>query len=263
MKKSSSRDTKSATSELANNTQDLESNDDSNANNQVTYRVIQFNNGSEVENQSQILGQTGITHVLPAGSFANGSSNSPSNEDASNSARFTYVSGSGTDAQTIESLGQLQTAQGPYVVMMSHPDVIQASRSIAPRSGNRSSGGDIKTSRDERRRATHNAVERRRRDKINNWIVQLSKLIPDCAVDGMKGGQMSAQSKGGILAKACDYINELRTKNERLVESLHEVERFNTNRDALRDQFEELKTENAMLRQSLSEAGIAVPESHF
>ena len=24
-------------------------------------------------------------------------------------------------------------------------------------------------------------VERRRRDKINNWIVQLSKLIPDCS----------------------------------------------------------------------------------
>ena len=32
-----------------------------------------------------------------------------------------------------------------------------------------------------RRRATHNAVERRRRDRINQHIQQLSKLIPDCS----------------------------------------------------------------------------------
>ena len=30
-------------------------------------------------------------------------------------------------------------------------------------------------------------VERRRRDKINNWIVQLSKLVPDCANDHKQG----------------------------------------------------------------------------
>lgn len=33
-------------------------------------------------------------------------------------------------------------------------------------------------------------VERRRRDKINNWIVQLSKAIPDCNVDYTKTGQV-------------------------------------------------------------------------
>ncbi|NXD03746.1 USF2 factor, partial [Certhia familiaris] len=42
--------------------------------------------------------------------------------------------------------------------------------------------------RDERRRAQHNEVERRRRDKINNWIVQLSKIIPDCGSDSGKSG---------------------------------------------------------------------------
>lgn len=31
------------------------------------------------------------------------------------------------------------------------------------------------------------AVERRRRDKINNWIVTLSKIIPDCSVDSRTG----------------------------------------------------------------------------
>lgn len=33
-------------------------------------------------------------------------------------------------------------------------------------------------------------VERRRRDKINNWIVQLSKAIPDCNIDYTKAGQV-------------------------------------------------------------------------
>lgn len=32
-----------------------------------------------------------------------------------------------------------------------------------------------------KRRATHNAVERRRRDRINQHIQQLAKLIPDCS----------------------------------------------------------------------------------
>lgn len=41
--------------------------------------------------------------------------------------------------------------------------------------------------RDDRRRATHNEVERRRRDKINNWILKLSKIIPECKQDSSKG----------------------------------------------------------------------------
>ena len=32
-------------------------------------------------------------------------------------------------------------------------------------------------------------VERRRRDKINNWIVQLSKLVPECAQETVKQTQ--------------------------------------------------------------------------
>lgn len=35
-------------------------------------------------------------------------------------------------------------------------------------------------------------VERRRRDKINNWIVQLSKIIPDCSLESTKSGQVTA-----------------------------------------------------------------------
>lgn len=36
-------------------------------------------------------------------------------------------------------------------------------------------------------------VERRRRDKINNWIVTLSKIIPDCSVDSRTGAVSAGQ----------------------------------------------------------------------
>lgn len=48
--------------------------------------------------------------------------------------------------------------------------------------------------RDERRRATHNEVEKRRRDKINNWIFKLGKLLPDNE-NGVSGGDIKATSE--------------------------------------------------------------------
>ncbi|XP_031467999.1 upstream stimulatory factor 2-like, partial [Phasianus colchicus] len=75
-------------------------------------------------------------------------------------------------------------------------------------------------------------VERRRRDKINNWIVQLSKIIPDCNADNSKTGA----SKGGILSKACDYVRELRQSNQRLQETFKEAERLQMDNDLLRQQ---------------------------
>lgn len=48
--------------------------------------------------------------------------------------RFTYVSGSNTESQAVEtSLTQVQTPQGHYFVMMNPQDVIPTSRTIAPR----------------------------------------------------------------------------------------------------------------------------------
>lgn len=102
------------------------------------------------------------------------------------------------------------------------------------------------------------AVERRRRDKINNWIVQLSKIIPDCHADNSKTGAVSVpvlsrsltgtvlswpltiacplQSKGGILSKACDYIRELRQTNQRMQETFKEAERLQMDNELLRQQ---------------------------
>jgi upstream stimulatory factor len=55
--------------------------------------------------------------------------------------------------------------------------------------------------RDERRRATHNEVERRRRDKINNWIMKLGKIIPDCGPDQAKQGQVSFEGQVNMILK--------------------------------------------------------------
>ncbi|MGH0163199.1 UNVERIFIED_CONTAM: hypothetical protein FKN15_044750 [Acipenser sinensis] len=157
-----------------------------------------------------------------------------------------------------------------------------------------------RTPRDERRRAQHNEVERRRRDKINNWIVTLSKIIPDCNTDSSKtgaskGGILSKacdyirelrqtnqrlqesfkevervqmdnelikqQSKGGILSKACDYIRELRQTNQRLQESFKEVERVQMDNELIKQQIEEMKNENALLRAQLQQHGISMGET--
>ncbi|XP_035673364.1 upstream stimulatory factor-like isoform X3 [Branchiostoma floridae] len=152
-------------------------------------------------------------------------------------------------------------APGQFYVMMSPQDVLQqgAQRTIAPRTHQFSPKMDnTRPVRDERRRVSHNEVERRRRDKINNWITKLSKIVPDCAQDHTKQGQ----SKGGILAKTCDYIHELRTANARMAESLKDAERISVDAELLRQQVEELKNENALLRAQLNQHGIEAVSSN-
>lgn len=70
---------------------------------------------------------------------------------------------------------------------------------------------DIK--REEKRRVTHNEVERRRRVKINNWISQLKELM-----DGKSSNVDShhtSDSKSQILVKACDYIKDINMQLEK------------------------------------------------
>ncbi|KAF9579082.1 hypothetical protein BGW38_004816, partial [Lunasporangiospora selenospora] len=61
-----------------------------------------------------------------------------------------------------------------------------------------------------RRRESHNAVERRRRDNINEKIQELSTLLPDVYID-----TANKPNKGVILRKSVDYIRHL----QQLVES--------------------------------------------
>ncbi|XP_033208917.1 upstream stimulatory factor 2-like isoform X2 [Belonocnema kinseyi] len=156
---------------------------------------------------------------------------------------------------------------GQFYVIGNANDVFttaQTSRSLAPRSATlqletpRASSTGLKK-RDDRRRATHNEVERRRRDKINNWIAKLGKIIPECTnpnSNGSSSGEGKAnyetQSKGGILAKACEYIGELRSANQSLGQCLRDNERLRQEVVDLKQLVMELKRENLQLRSQLS-----------
>ncbi|XP_034765381.2 upstream stimulatory factor 2-like isoform X2 [Acipenser ruthenus] len=243
---------------------------------QVTYRVVQVTDGqldgqtdatgavSVVSTAAFTGGQQAVAQAVIQNPFSNGSS--PVTDTVSGETRFAYfpastVGDGTTTAVTMQTADPaLAQAGGQFYVMMTPPDVLQsgAQRSIAPRTHPYSPKMDgPRTPRDERRRAQHNEVERRRRDKINNWIVTLSKIIPDCNTDNSKTGA----SKGGILSKACDYIRELRQTNQRLQESFKEVERVQMDNELIKQQIEEMKNENALLRAQLQQHGISMGET--
>ncbi|XP_020617349.1 upstream stimulatory factor 1-like, partial [Orbicella faveolata] len=59
-----------------------------------------------------------------------------------------------------------------------------------------------------RRRIVHNEVERRRKDKINNWILKLADVVPQCS--------WGKQSKNIVLEKTVEYINQVNTQLKEL-----------------------------------------------
>ncbi|KAJ8687098.1 hypothetical protein QAD02_022892 [Eretmocerus hayati] len=114
--------------------------------------------------------------------------------------------------------------------------------------------------RDDRRRATHNEVERRRRDKINNWIAKLGKIIPECnsttngngsSGEGNGKANYETQSKGGILAKACEYITELRTANQAMGQCIRDNEKLRQEVYNLKQVVAQLRKENLQLKSQL------------
>ncbi|XP_068108950.1 upstream stimulatory factor 1 isoform X2 [Hyperolius riggenbachi] len=245
---------------------------------QVMYRVIQVAEGQldgQTEGAGAISGYPAtqsMTQAVIQGAFT---SDDAGDTDASTTeTHYTYFPttavadtsttvGNGATATTVVTtqnsdalLGQAAST-GQFFVMMSPQDVLQGGtqRSIAPRTHPYSPKSDgPRTTRDEKRRAQHNEVERRRRDKINNWIVQLSKIIPDCSMESTKSGQ----SKGGILSKACDYIQELRQGNLRLAEDLQTLEQLQVDNDHLRQQLEDLKSKNHLIRAQLRHHGVEI-----
>ncbi|XP_044748762.1 upstream stimulatory factor 1 isoform X2 [Coccinella septempunctata] len=163
---------------------------------------------------------------------------------------------------------------GPQIVAagtgypMGNPQpVLTSTRAIAPRSSivetNNSGLLHIKK-RDERRRATHNEVERRRRDKINNWIAKLAKIIPEGSSSDIKGnGHYDGQSKGGILAKACDYIIELKDVQLHLDSCLKENKAHQQSIEILKQKNFSLECENRTLREMLKRNGIEIPDNEI
>uniref|UniRef100_A0A8C1C5X1 Upstream stimulatory factor 1 n=1 Tax=Cyprinus carpio carpio TaxID=630221 RepID=A0A8C1C5X1_CYPCA len=238
---------------------------------QVTYRVIQVADG-QLEAQtdgatavSVVTGFPATTQPVTQAVF----SQSEGLEGDGTETHYTYYPATISDAaagtmvtgvQASDALLSQSAPAGQLYVMMSPQEVITGAnqRSIAPRTQpyNAKSDGP-RTSRDEKRRAQHNEVERRRRDKINNWIVQLSKTIPDCTIDSTKTGQ----SKGGILSKACDYIQELRQSNSRLGDELNSLDRLKMDNQLLRQEMEDWKSKNQILRSQLRQHGIVAAAS--
>ncbi|CAH2327603.1 upstream stimulatory factor 1 isoform X1 [Pelobates cultripes] len=235
---------------------------------QVMYRVIQVAEGQldgQTEGTGAISGfpaTQSMTQAVIQGAFT---SEDAGETDASGAeTHYTYFPttvadastsvGAGATATTVVTtqnsealLGQAtSTGAGQFFVMMSPQEVLQG--------GSQSKSDGPRTTRDEKRRAQHNEVERRRRDKINNWIVQLSKIIPDCSMENTKSGQ----SKGGILSKACDYIQELRQSNHRLSEELQNLDQLQMDNEVLRQQVEDLKNKNLILRAQLRHHGVEI-----
>ncbi|XP_054619088.1 upstream stimulatory factor 2 isoform X2 [Dunckerocampus dactyliophorus] len=244
-----------------------------NSGGQVTYRVVQLADDS-IDSSGDGTGAVSVvstaafpgapqavTQAVIQNPFSNGGS--PVGETVGGETRFAYfpaaaVSDGTATAVSVQAAADPTITQGAgqFYVMMTPPEVLQSAsqRTIAPRTHTFPAKVDgPRAPRDERRRAQHNEVERRRRDKINNWIVMLSKIIPDCNIDSRTGA-----SKGGILSKACDYIRELRQNNQRLQESYKEVERIELDNELLRQQLEELKSDNALLRAQLQQHGVEV-----
>lgn len=72
------------------------------------------------------------------------------------------------------------------------------------------------------------------------------------------------QSKGGILAKACEYIGELRVANQGLGQCLRDNEKLRQEITALKQLVTQLKRENLQLRtQITSTTGANVDVVHL
>lgn len=134
------------------------------------------------------------------------------------------------------------------------------SKPVAHNSRHTSSMRDLRV-RDERKRASHKEVERRRRDKINTWIMKLGELIPDDGTQDKNVDSQGLRSKGGILAKACDYIVELRTMNKNIEKCMKANEQLASELEKLSKQNIELKYENGVLKSMLVENGFLLDPS--
>lgn len=101
--------------------------------------------------------------------------------------------------------------------------------------------------------------------------MNLGALIPDLDQQQQQKGAAgcnpssaaaaaATMSKSGILARACEYLSELRGANARLGQRLAEAElEQERQRELLQAQVEELRLENDSLRRQLEDNGLMLP----
>ncbi|XP_068236563.1 upstream stimulatory factor-like isoform X1 [Palaemon carinicauda] len=198
----------------------------------LSYRVVEFGSDSSVD----ALPQEGVQGSVPSILTTTQMNGSPGEPET----RLALITSSDMPA---DGNSAVVVSGGQFYVIS---DVLTntSPRNLAPRTSETLNPRLTGSTREEKRRVTHNEVERRRRDKINTWICRLAKIIPECPEAHSK----SAQSKGGILAKACDYIAELREHNEELMEKVKETQRRDMDFELLKQEVEVLKSENAALK---------------
>jgi len=152
-----------------------------------------------------------------------------------------------------------------YVMLAPNTDQSGEKRAIPARAQYPQHVVEAGNSRQARRRELHNEVERRRRDNINSWMVQLSKILPDCVFgDGdNRSKALTATSKGAILEKAVAYIEALKAANNSLGKQVNETQQIKSENDILRRQIDALKAENNAMREQLERNGIRPVDSKF
>lgn len=152
-----------------------------------------------------------------------------------------------------------------YVMLAPNTDQAGDKRAIPARAQYPQHVVEAGNSRQARRRELHNEVERRRRDNINSWMVQLSKILPDCVFgDGdNRSKALTATSKGAILEKAVAYIEALKAANNSLGKQVNETQQMKSENDILRRQIDALKAENNIVREQLERNGIRSVDSKF
>lgn len=176
--------------------------------------------------------------------------------------QMAYIAGGNADVS-------ISPTGGFYVIGSPHDVMSVAAAASASSSGSstisagsrlRHAGpGVLEAPRDDRRRATHNEVERRRRDKINNWIAKLAKILPDSSGSGDLS--KSNLSKGAVLAQACDYIADSRHYHAKYVEAARENEKLQEDIKMLKQSNEALVTANQLLKAHLKNQGALLEPS--
>lgn len=226
-----------------------------------------LDDGSEDENHRDPLMETNCIQYRVGGSQSEGPLYRVITTDSEGNQTTAVNTGGLTNVQAVLA----SPLNGQFYVIGNPTDLLGnvGQRTIAPRTAaytletsttiQTGGSGGGKDDKQGTRRATHNEVERRRRDNINNWIMKLGKLIPDAAADNSQGGKHT-QSKGGILAKACEYLADLRNQEARLSDSRKETEAARAINERLKVRLDQLQNENQVLRQQLQDHGI-IPAS--
>ncbi|KAK2566606.1 Upstream stimulatory factor 2 [Acropora cervicornis] len=104
-----------------------------------------------------------------------------------------------------------------------------------------------------RRRIVHNEVERRRKDKINKWILKLAQAVPQC-----KWGK---QSKNIVLEKTVEYINEVNDQLKELGNSQQREQKLAQEVQHLKTRLGKVTTENKVLKDLLKKNNVTIPRN--